>query len=312
MKLRIGTRGSDLALAQAHATARALRMRGHDVEVEILKTRGDADQTSRFEAIGQAGLFVRELERALQDERVDLAVHSYKDLPSDSPSELVIAAVPQREDPRDRLLVRAERVEEGASELPLRNGARVGTAAARRTALLKDLRPDIEPVLLRGNVPTRVRKLREGEYDAILLAASGLDRLDAAAGRGECEKVDRTGLVEVPMDVERFVPAPSQGALALQVRAADQRAIEAVSALDEPRVHRAVTAERALLALIQAGCEVPFGAHCRALDASGEELELLAALEEGGALRRVRVTGTEPREMARAAFAELLPERART
>lgn len=305
MKLRIGTRGSALALAQARATARSLEARGHEVAIEVIETLGDADQQSRFAAVGSAGIFVREIERALVERRVDLAVHSYKDLPSQSPPELVVAAVPGREDARDRLLVRAEAFDEGASALPLSEGARVGTAAARRRALLAALRPDLSIELLRGNVPTRLRKLREGAHDAILLAAAGLDRLAAAAERGEGEALDRAGLREVALDAERFVPAPSQGALALQVRRDDARAFEAVAALDDARAHRAVRAERALLALVQAGCDVPFGAHCVA---RGEALVLHAALEVDGHLRRARVEGREPESIAHAAFAALWPE----
>jgi len=304
-ELVVGTRGSALALAQARWTRARLAELGQACRLEIVRTTGDADTTRPFVELGAPGLFVRELESALLEGRVDLAVHSYKDLPADSPEELVVMAVPEREDPRDRLLIRPEFHDESAGGLPLARSARVGTASARRRALVADLRPDLECGLLRGNVPTRLRKLLDGEHDAILLAAAGLQRLDRAAAAGEGEALERGELIELDLDPTSFVPAPSQGALALQVRRDDARTSELVARLDDAGAHRAVVAERELLALVEAGCQVPFGAWAR----GATELELFTALEVDGRLRRARVTGADPAALAHAACAALLPER---
>jgi hydroxymethylbilane synthase len=305
--IRIGTRGSDLALTQAYGIKKDLEQLGAAAEITIIKTSGDLDQTRPFAEVGAPGLFVRELERALIESRVDMAVHCYKDLPSDSSEELQVVASPLREDPRDRLLIRAQYHERNAEGLPLKQGARVGTASARRLALLKDLRPDLECVHLRGNVPTRINKLQSGDYDAILLASAGINRLELAATRGECDPVQRTGLVEVNLDPTRFVPAPSQGALALQVRRGDEDSAKWVRQLDDEKSHRAVLIERNLLALVEAGCQVPFGAI--AIENGTENMELLAALEVNGQMRRVSITGAEPALLAQAVYEQLLPER---
>ncbi|MEM9599293.1 MAG: hydroxymethylbilane synthase [Acidobacteriota bacterium] len=305
MKLRLGTRGSLLARTQSGWVGQALIAAGHEVETVVVETRGDQQRDRPFAAIGAPGVFVRELERALEDRRVDLVVHSYKDLPSASPEGLVIAAVPERLDSADRLLARpgAIDLDGAAGPLPLVRGARLGTASARRQALVLDLRPDLEVALLRGNVPTRLAKLVSGEYDAILLAAAGLDRLDRAGGD------PRHGVVEMRLDPSVFVPAPSQGALAVQVRDGDDGddgAIRrAVSALDDAGAHRCVRAERRLLERVEGGCNVPFGAWCRA-DAEGR-LQLDAIFGEGdGVLRRASGQGDDPVALADALAPALL------
>ena len=307
MKLTIGTRGSDLAMAQARDIARRLGADGHEATIEVVKTSGDRDKTSAFAAIGAPGVFVRELENALREGRVDVAVHCYKDLPSVGPDDLAVVAMLDRADQADALFVREDTLDESGGFLPLARDARVGSASARRVALVKAERPDITCGLLRGNVPTRLAKLVAGEHDAILLATAGLRRLEAAAARGENDFALPAGLVELRLDPERFVPAPSQGALALQVRADDAGAREACAALDDADEHAQVLAERELLALVEAGCQVPFGAWCRRTDVG--RLELFAALEQDGAMRRAVARGEDPRDLARAAFAELLPER---
>ena len=306
MKLRLGTRGSALAMTQARDIAARLIALGHEPEIQVIKTRGDGDQVRPFAEVGAPGLFVREIERALLDGEIDVAVHCYKDLPSDSPAGLVIAAMPEREDTRDVLFVVPGAHAPDAEGLPLVQGARVGTASARRQALLRHLRPDLSYELLRGNVPTRIDKLMRGEFDAILLAAAGIARLDRAAERGEGPAPSREGLIEVALDPKSFVPAPSQGALALQVREDDASVRGAVGALDEPAGHRAVRAERELLALVDAGCQVPFGAYAELLPTGS--LALHAALEVEGELRRGRTEGDEPETIAAEAFAQLLPE----
>jgi hydroxymethylbilane synthase len=308
MKLRIGTRGSALAMVQAREMRRRLEALGHEVEIHEIKTSGDKDQKNAFVAVGAPGVFVREIENALIANRIDVAVHCYKDLPSVGPEELVIAAMPDRAVQSDALFVRESELVESAGFLPLAQGARVGSASARRVALLRHERPDLQTGLLRGNVPTRLAKLVAGEHDAILLASAGLRRLETAAGLGEVDLPVPAGVVELQLDPTRFVPAPSQGALALQVRADDSAMREAVSALDQAQEHEAVRAERKLLALVEAGCQVPFGAWCRH-DANGG-LELFAALERDGEMRRAEARGSDPERVAREAFEALLPEEA--
>ena len=225
MTIRIGTRGSDLALAQALAVQRDLEAMGEGTELVIVKTTGDLDLSQSFADLGPAGVFAVELRVALLSDEVDIAVHSAKDLPSQSPEGLVIAAAPERVAPHDRLLIRADHHAPEQAGLPLAEGARLGTAAARRTALAKSVRPDLDIQTLRGNVPTRIKKLRDGEHDAILLAAAGLDRLAASALRGECAPPDLSGLVIHELNPEEFTPAPGQGAIAIEAREGDPKEI---------------------------------------------------------------------------------------
>lgn len=302
--LRIGTRGSDLALTQARWVAARLAEHGQPSLLRIVETSGDRDRSSPFEAIGSFGIFARELQRALLAGEIDLAVHSHKDLPTDGPAQLVLGAIPQRLDPRDSLFVRADahRREEGT--LPIRAGARVGTASARRAALLGRLRPDLQPVHLRGNVPTRLAKLVAGEADGILLATAGVERLLSEAAAGRVAPLPSAGLVRCDLDAEVFVPAPAQGALALEARRDDARTLAALAALDDVDLRRVLRAERELLASLEGGCQLSLGAWCSAR-ANGE-LELIAALEHDGAFRRARVRGNDPLELAARARAILI------
>jgi hydroxymethylbilane synthase len=302
VRLRIGTRGSALARAQAAVVARLLSAAGHDTETLTLSTRGDQVTDRAFTDVGAFGVFVREIEAALLDGRVDLAVHSYKDLPSRSPDALVIAAVPERLDPADVLLVRREAVDVERSGLPLREGARVGTSATRRQAQIRSRRPDLDIGLLRGNVPTRVRALAEGRFDAIVLASAGVTRL---------ERLDGGDRLVVPADVARtrldpseFVPAPAQGAIAVQVHANAADVLRAVRAIDDPRTTRALRAERLVLALAEGGCTLPFGAWCRV--GEGDTLHLIAVLgRDDGTMSRVEVAGKDPDTLAAEAWREL-------
>lgn len=297
MKLRLGTRGSALARAQSGDVARMLTARGHEVEVVIIQTLGDVQQDRPFAEVGAAGIFVREIERALLDERIDLAVHSYKDLPTQGPEPLVIAAVPERVDSADRLLIRREAVDEARGLLPVAEGRLIGTASARRQALVAELRPDLRTAMLRGNVPTRVRRLVDGDFDAILLAAAGLDRL-----RRSGDLPGEDALVEVRLDPSRFVPAPSQGALAVQVRREDAATVAAVAALHDARAAALVAAERALQARVEAGCQIPFGAWAR--EAPGG-MELFATVQAAQGMAFAHVTGADPQAMAAEALAQL-------
>jgi hydroxymethylbilane synthase len=300
--IRIGTRGSDLALAQAHAVERDLRARGATTEIVIVKTTGDLDLTRSFQDLGPAGVFAVELRVALLEERVDIAVHSAKDLPGLKPSGLEIIACPERVAPHDRLLMRPEQYEISAPGLPLKHGARLGTAAARRIALAREVRPDLEIGVLRGNVPTRIAKLRSGEHDAILLAAAGLDRLSAAHQRGECGAPDLTDLLVHDLNPEAFTPAPGQGSIAIEAREGCPVGAQA-AALDDPLASRCLTAEREALVRVDAGCHTPFGAWCRQLDGG---LIMSAVLEVNGSLHRSTFRGEDPELLAGLTTGQLL------
>lgn len=245
LKLILGTRGSRLALAQSNATADAIRGKcpSVNIDIRIIKTTGDIDRTRPFASFGNTGLFVKEIEQLMLDEEIDLAVHSMKDVPTEMDDRLTLGAVPGREDPRDALLSR-----KGTSLQDLPEDAVIGTSSPRRRALVWRQRPELRLEELRGNVDTRIKKLDEGQYDAIILAVAGLTRLGLA---------DR---VTEAFDVETMVPAPGQGALAIQVRKADDRLTEILHALDVPVVAAAVRAERAFLARLGGGCQMPIGA----------------------------------------------------
>ena len=256
MKVRIGTRGSDLALWQAHHVADRL---APDVEVDIIviKTRGDAIDTQPLSKVEGKAFFTAEIERALLAGEVDLAVHSHKDLETECDPGLKVVAVPERGPVEERLLVRAEAHDPHAPLLPVVLGAKLGTSAPRRQSQLLALRPDITMAELRGNVPTRVRRLAEGRYDGVLIAAAGLHRLG----------LDTTGLVSVLLPPELLVPAPAQGALALQIRAGDDELERVlVERLHDPATAEQVAAERWLLRQSGGGCHVPLGALVQRLD----------------------------------------------
>jgi hydroxymethylbilane synthase len=296
LKLRLGTRGSDLARTQSGSIAARLRAAGHEVELTIIKTAGDRDASAAFGSIGPQGVFVREIEQALVERRIELAVHSFKDLPTKSPDELTIAAVPARVDPADLLLIRDGAHDPAAGGwLPLARNARVGTASARRRVWLGHFRGDLTIEPLRGNVPTRVRRLADGAFDAIVLAAAGLERLRAADVFGGA--LERITIVR--LDPQRFVPAPAQGALAVQCRRAAADVVAAVAKLDDAQSRAAVTAERDALARAEGGCDVAFGAYCTSADGMHE---LVAMHERAGRVRAARVRGTDPRALGAKAW----------
>jgi hydroxymethylbilane synthase len=284
MKLRIGSRGSQLALWQAGHIAGLLRGQGHSVEIQIIKTTGDRLQEVTFAQAGaitaSKGIFTKEIEEALVAGSVDLAVHSLKDLPTALPEPFTLAATPRRVDPRDVFV--SVRFENLAALPP---GARVGTSSLRRRAQLKAMRPDIEAVEFRGNVDTRLRKLAEGQVDAILLAAAGLDRLE------------KTEWVRERLEPKEFCPAAGQGALGIEARKNDAATIAALTFLDDAATRFAVTAERAALAALGGGCQVPIGVHCRpglketdgAEEAEWNEIFAVVAAPESGEAVRVHL-----------------------
>src|ERR1019366_2637191 len=259
--LVIASRGSQLALWQARWVAAQLTAAGHPCRIEIIKTTGDKITDVPLAKVGSKGLFTKEIEEALLDGRADLAVHSLKDLPTELPEGLVLAAVPEREDPRDAVVGRK------LAELP--PGARVGTSSLRRAAQLRQLRPDLQVESVRGNLDTRLRKLDEGQYDAILLAAAGLKRL----GWG-----DRIAEILAP---EQMCPAVGQGALAIEKRAR----FEKVALLDHADPHPAVMAERAVLAALGGGCQVPIGAYATVSEGHIRLLAIVAAPDGSRVIR---------------------------
>jgi hydroxymethylbilane synthase len=267
--LVIASRGSQLALWQARWVEAQLTTLGHECRIEIIKTTGDKITDVPLAKVGTKGLFTKEIEEALIDGRADLAVHSLKDLPTELPAGLVLAAIPEREDHRDAVL--------GKKLADLPPGAKVGTSSLRRAAQLRKLRPDLTIESVRGNLDTRIRKMDEGQYDAIVLAAAGLKRLGWAARIAEI------------LDVDRMCSAVGQGALAIETRESGE-GWKACKALDHPATHAAVTAERGVLGALGGGCQVPIGAYATV---HGDQVNLLAivASPDGSEIIRAESTG---------------------
>jgi hydroxymethylbilane synthase len=288
--LTVGTRGSALALAQTQLVLDALRQRwpGLDVHVERITTTGDARRDVPLAALGR-GAFVSEIEAALRERRVDVAVHSAKDLPSRLPPELRLAAILERADPRDVLVSR-----DGATLRDLPAGARIGTGSPRRACQLRAARPDVEVLGVRGNVDTRLRKLAAGEFDALVLAAAGMIRL----GRGHeaTEWLDPTVML----------PAVAQGAIAVEVRVDDRDVVDLVAPLDHAATAAAVMAERAFLARLGAGCTAAVAAHATET-ADGLSLVGLIGAPDGRCVRGTRAgTAADAEQLGDALAAELL------
>jgi len=276
LRLRIGSRGSQLALWQANHIAARLREHGHEVFVEIIHTTGDKILDVTLAKVGAKGMFTKEIEEALASGQVDLAVHSLKDLPTELSEQFEIAAVPAREDPRDTLCsTRYSSIE----DLP--RGGRVGTSSLRREAQLKALRPDLVVHPLRGNVDTRLRKLESGEYDAIILASAGLRRL----GRSE--------LVRQIIPVEKMCPAAGQGALGIEIRAGDAAVRDALAFLDDQASRAETDCERALLRKLGGGCQVPIGANAEWREGK-LRLEAVVASPDGSTVLRESGSGYDP------------------
>ena len=248
--LIIGTRGSDLALWQARHVSALLKEIGIESELKIIKTQGDQIQHLSFDKLEGKGFFTKEIEEALLSGETDLAVHSHKDLPTESPEELVIAAVSSREDPAELLLIRKEAVDTGR-KFCLKQGAVVGTSSARRKAQLLAFRSDVKLKDLRGNVPTRLRKLSDGEYDAILIAKAGVERLELNTDDFHREELSPA----------EFISAPAQGVLAIQIRKADKELFQMLQPLHNSEVAKVISIERTILNLFQGGCQMPVGAY---------------------------------------------------
>jgi hydroxymethylbilane synthase len=287
-RLRIGSRGSQLALWQASHISALLRERGHEVEIEIIKTTGDKITDVALAKVGTKGMFTKEIEEALAEGHIDLAVHSLKDLPTEVPPGFEIAAITKRENPRD---VFCSRKYANIQELP--QGARVGTSSLRRQAQLKALRPDLDIRPLRGNVDTRLRKLEAGEYDAVILAAAGLNRLG------------KTELVRQVIPAEIMCPAAGQGALGIEIRAGDSVTREHLAFLDDASARASTTCERALLNKLGGGCQVPIGAFAEVRNGR-LHLEAIVASPDGSKVLRESRDGTDPVQLGEAVGSVLL------
>lgn len=277
--LKIGTRGSKLALWQAEFTRAELARVGVNSELVIIKTQGDLVQHLGFDKLEGKGFFTKEIEDALLRGDIDLAVHSMKDLPTSQPEGLAITAVSYRDNPADWLIIRKASVEAGKL-FRIKAGATVGTSANRRKAQLIDFRPDVVLKDIRGNVPTRLEKLRAGDFDAIFLAAAGVSRLE----------LDLTDFEVVEMNPREFVPAPAQGVLAWQTNRADTDTRLILKKIHHPEISAVTNVERKVLQLMEGGCQLPLGVHCER-DAAGH-YHAFAACEIGGVMRRARLSSS--------------------
>ena len=274
MKLRFGTRGSRLAVAQTGQVADALRARGLEVDLVTIRTSGDRLADVALADFGGKALFVKEIEEALLDGRVDAGVHSLKDMPAVLPEGLCLVAFPLREDPRDVLLTRAGG---GLDDLP--RGARVATSSLRRRALLLARRPDLSVEPIRGNVDTRLRKLEEGLYDAMVMARAGLDRLGLKPEHSHV------------LSAEEFLPAVGQGILGVEARAADRSLLEALRSLDDAATRAEALAERAFLRRLGAGCHTPVAGLAR-LSGAALDMDGLVSSLDGRTVIRGRAGGS--------------------
>ena len=259
--IRIATRKSALALWQANWVKDELAALGHGSELVLVDSQGDTDKQSAFADMQGQGFFTKTVQDAITDGRADIAVHSFKDLPSAPHPQLEIAAMTKRADPRDVLLIRdagqlGQAEISTLEELPLKEGAKVGTSAVRRQKQLLTLRPDLEVAELRGNVPTRIQKLRDGQYDAIVLAAAGIERLE----------LDLSDVFVAYLQPEFFVPAPAQGVLALECNRDNYEVAQILNDLNDMETYRCIAAERGLMAMLQGGCQLALGAYAQRVD----------------------------------------------
>ena len=275
-KLIIGTRTSDLALWQANYVKKEIEKHNKNIKVELklIKTKGDKILDVSLSKIGDKGLFTKELENFLLDGSIDIAVHSLKDMETNLPKELLLGAVTERHDPRDVLIARKKKVT--IENLP--EGATVGTGSLRRASQLRKLRPDIKTVDLRGNVPTRIKKFLDSKWDAIILAAAGVERLRMKK------------YISSYLETDEFIPAVGQAALGIEVSKKNKLALEAIKPLHHENTFYAVTAERALLRTLEGGCQVPVGAHA-VIKPNGLYLEAIVGNLDGSVTFHKKVRG---------------------
>jgi hydroxymethylbilane synthase len=294
-KIIIGTRGSELALWQANYIKTELEKIGQEVELKIITTRGDAIQHLSFDKIEGKGFFTKELEDALLKGEIDLAVHSMKDLPTTQPEGLKIAAVSYRDLPEDWLIIRKDALENGKI-LNLKAAPVVGTSSARRKAQIRAIRPDTEIKDIRGNVPTRLEKLRRGDFDAILLAAAGLNRLN----------IDLSDFQVLKFSPREFVPAPAQGVLALQIREEDKLLYAELRQLHNDNTLSCTNVERKVLTLYQGGCHLPLGVYCERDSLGAYHVWAIQADEWDAPLKRVQLSSSTRGGLAEKVYQALL------
>lgn len=285
--IRIGTRGSKLALWQAEYTKSKLEALGVSVELVIIKTKGDLIQHLSFDKMEGKGFFTKEIEESLLRGDVDLAVHSMKDMPTRHPEGLVLTAVSYRENPADWLVIPTQKVDPDAL-LKLPQKAVIGTSSARRKAQMLDMRPDIEIKDIRGNVPTRLRKLQEGQFDAILLAAAGLTRLEIDLSQD---------FVVVQFNPREFVPAPAQGVLCYQTKTDDLETRRTLQALHDAEVAETIGIERQVLALFDGGCQMPLGVYCEKDDDGNYHVWAAKAEAWNGPVKRAHLSSSTKFEL---------------
>jgi hydroxymethylbilane synthase len=290
LRLRIGSRGSQLALWQANHIAGRLRERGHEIEIQVIHTTGDKIIDVALAKVGAKGMFTKEIEEALASKQIDLAVHSLKDLPTELAEAFEIAAIPAREDPRDAL---CSADYSSVEELPPH--AKVGTSSLRREAQLRAMRPDLVIHPLRGNVDTRLRKLESGEYEAIILALSGLRRLG------------KTELVRQVMPIEFMCPAAGQGALAIEIRSGDGDVRSALAFLDDKAARSETECERTLLKKLGGGCQVPIGANAK-FSGGTLHLQAVVASPDGKTILRESGRGGDAAELGALVAGRLLKQ----
>lgn len=289
----IGSRGSDLALWQANFVKASLEELGHSVRIEIIKTQGDKIQHLSFDKMEGKGFFTKEIEEALLDKRIDLAVHSCKDLETNQPDGLIIAANSSRANPADILLIKPEAFDPD-QKWHLKENAVVGTSSARRKVQLLHHRPDVQIEDIRGNVPTRVNKLRDGNFDAIVLAKAGLDRL----------QLDYSDLQHFEFNPNEFIPAPAQGVLALQVRENNLSLLDALKPMHDEDVGECIEVERKVLNLLEGGCQLPLGSYCTKSE-SGYVLKVAIANDLESPLHSLEFEQLHHEGLAELAIAEL-------
>lgn len=291
-KIIIGSRGSDLALWQANFVQSSLKKIGVQSEIQIIKTQGDKIQHLSFDKMEGKGFFTKEIEEALLNNSIDLAVHSHKDLETNQPAGLKVAAVSKREDPSELILIKKSSYDPD-QKYGIKTDGVIGTSSARRQTQLLAARPDLQMKDLRGNVPTRIDKLRDQDYDAIMLANAGVKRL----------KIDLSEFETVVLDPKEFVPAPAQGVLGYQIRKEDSELEEILQQLNSKEIHEEIAVERAVLNRMEGGCQLPLGVYCEKKD--HYKVWLSFAKEKGGVASHFVLEGEEADVLVEGSLREL-------
>ena len=294
-ELIIGTRGSKLALWQAHYTQQKLKEIGVPSTLKIIKTQGDKIQHLSFDKIEGKGFFTKEIEDALLEGSIHLAVHSMKDMPTTQPEGLCLAGVSYREDPADCLIIRKSSFIKD-NLLGLKKNAIIGTSSARRKAQIKSLIPESIIKDIRGNVPTRLKKLEEGNFDAILLAQAGINRL----------KIDLEAFVHFRLDPTEFVPAPAQGVLTWQCRKEDKAIQKIIRQIHDDQVLSCTNVERKVLQLMDGGCHLPLGVHCMKDALGNYHAHAIYAVDSKAAVKKILFSSSTSKNMAEQIYQKLL------